>query len=135
MDGKNTMTDTFSDDCLTFRVTGRVKPYVRMTRRGKFTDPQAQEYLASKAAIGYQLKEQMAAADLKMLPAQTPLAVDISVYYKSRMHAHDLDNIIKALLDAMQGIVYQNDCWIDYISALRLAGKVDETIITIREIR
>jgi crossover junction endodeoxyribonuclease RusA len=127
--------DDFLDDCLFFRIEGRPMPAVRMTRRSKFVDPRAQAYLASKTDIQYQLKAQMIEKDYKMLAGQTPLGVVIAVSYTSHKNNHDLDNIVKNLQDSMQGIVYQNDCWIDHISATRKLGKRDKTIIGVWELR
>ena len=98
------------DDCF--------KPYVRMTQRGKFVRPEAQAYLASKDALQLQLNQQM--VDLPMLSESTPLHVDILIDHAHRFNNRDLDNEIKAILDAMQGIVFKNDCWIDRISARRV---------------
>jgi Holliday junction resolvase RusA-like endonuclease len=127
--------DDFLDDCLFFRIEGRLIPAVRMTRRSKFVDPRAQAYLASKTDIQYQLKAQMVEKDYKILAGQTPLGVVIAISYTNRLHKNDLDNVSKNLMDSMQGIVYQNDCWIDVIRATRKLGKRDETIIGIWEIR
>ena len=52
----------------TFLLTGKIKPYVRTTRQGKFVDPQAQEYLASQEALRWQLRQQMTESDWQMLP-------------------------------------------------------------------
>ncbi len=41
-------------DEMHFTLTGKVKPYVRMTRRGKFVNDQAIQYLASKDALQLQ---------------------------------------------------------------------------------
>ena len=111
-----------------FRIEGKLKPYVRMTRRGKWVSPEAQEYLASTFKIVWQFKEQMAMYDYEMWPAQTPLAVNIHIEMASALHRSDLDNQVKAILDAAQGIVFLNDCWIDKIVATRGIG---EDFITI----
>lgn len=105
-----------------FTITGRIKPYVRMTHRGKWTNPQAQEYLASKAAVGYQLTRQMADAGYDMMPDQTPLKVRLELCQPKSLHIADLDNIAKAVIDSAQGIVFRNDCWIDEIEASRKLG-------------
>jgi len=40
-----------------FVLQGKVKPYVRMTRRGKYVSRQAQEYLTSKSKLGWQMMD------------------------------------------------------------------------------
>ena len=94
-----------------FRLTGTVKPYVRMTRRGKWVDPQAQEYLASQDALGWQLKQQMQANEWEMIPRGIPLAAVIVI--QPVRHDEDIDNLAKALLDAAQKIVFEDDRWVD----------------------
>jgi len=96
-----------------FRITGRIIPYVRMTQRSKFTDPDAIAYLASQEAIRWQLKQQMAEHGWEMLPKGVPLFVSVLFAVTSRLHGDDLDNKKKAVLDAMQSLVYKNDCWVD----------------------
>lgn len=106
-----------------FEITGKIKPCVRMTQRGKFVNEQAQEYLASKRSIGLQIRQQMSKSGLEMFPAQTPLYVKLLISQPNNLHRSDLDNLIKAVLDAAQGIVFQNDCWIDDIQAGRQLGE------------
>lgn len=100
-----------------------VKPYVRMTRRGKYVSLEAQEYLASKAELSYQIKQAMLAQGREMFPGQTPLSVVIALYAPSKPgHRCDLDNQVKAILDACNGIVFPDDRWVDWISAHRVIG-------------
>lgn len=105
-----------------FTIEGKIIPYVRMTRKGKFRDSRAQEYLANKKAIGWQIIEQTQQNDWSMLPAQTPLIVFVD-FVKPDLHRGDLDNLAKAVIDAAQGIVFLNDCWIDRIMARRRKGE------------
>jgi Holliday junction resolvase RusA-like endonuclease len=99
-----------------FVITGEIKPYVRMTRRGKWGSPQAREYLASKAAIQMQLRAQMAGREPF---GREPLSVRLWIRVSERLHTKDLDNQIKAILDACNTIVWADDRWIDDISAVR----------------
>ncbi|MDY6867462.1 MAG: hypothetical protein SVT56_06095, partial [Chloroflexota bacterium] len=57
-----------------------VKPYVRMTRRGKHVDPEAQEYLASKENLSWKVKETLQNQGLTMFPGQVPLQVTIRLF-------------------------------------------------------
>lgn len=108
-----------------FTLEGVVKPYVRMTQRGKWVDAQAQQYLASKAAIQVQLQTQMSHNDWNVLSGRIPIGFRMRVQRSSALHRCDLDNIIKAVLDAAQGVVFMNDCWIDSIFARRYIGPTD----------
>jgi Holliday junction resolvase RusA-like endonuclease len=100
-----------------FKLTGEFKPYVRMTRAGKFTNPAAQAYLSSQAALAWQFKQQ---AGGHAMPAKTPLAVKVFIGSPRPFHHSDLDNAVKALQDSAQlaGVI-PNDMWIDSIVAQR----------------
>lgn len=103
-----------------FILTGHITPYVRMTQGGKFSDPAAQRYLASQEALRVQMKTQMAAAGAEMLPAKRSLDVMVMIGTDRK---GDLDNLVKAILDAAQGVVFADDRWVDWIHAQReIAG-------------
>lgn len=120
---------------LRFELTGKIKPYVRMTQKGKFIrvrngkPTQAAEYLDSKAALQWQFKAQMVGREPF---GREPLCVSITVFYQGGFHNHDLDNVIKAILDAMNGIVYPDDRWIDAICAVRGSADDEELSAVVR---
>ena len=101
-----------------FKIKNYIVPAVRMTQGSKW-NTRSQRYLASQTKIGYQLKHQMRDNDWEMLPNSTPLKCAIRVHRKGGLHTCDLDNIVKAILDAAQKIVFKNDLWIDEIEARR----------------
>lgn len=113
-----------------FTLTGKIKPYVRMTRRGKWVNPDAQEYLASQEALGYQLKQQMNARGWQILPAKTPLAVELSIA-TDKVHVSDLDNTLKAVCDSANKIVYPDDCWIDRVRVWRYKADTPKAEFTV----
>ena len=113
----------------------KIKPYVRMTQRGKWVNKQAQQYLNSKSTLMTLIRNQMQQKDYEMMPAQTPLSVSITVHtHTSQGHRADLDNIVKAILDACQGIAFKDDRWIDQIEATREIGKREALYIGISEL-
>ena len=118
----------------TYTIRGKIKPYVRMTQRSKWTDPQAREYLASKMAIGLQLKGQLTRNGNGMFPRRTPLAAHITIWEPGGFHNKDLDNQVKAILDSAQGIVFHDDRWIDCITAERLPGQCYAISMRIEEL-
>ena len=100
-----------------------VKPYVRMTQKGKWSSPQAQEYLASKTNLAFKIKKAMQEFCYEQMPAQTPLFVSATVYvHTSQGHRADLDNILKAILDACNGIAFPDDRWVDELDIDRKIG-------------
>lgn len=95
-----------------------------MTRRGKYVSKQAQEYLASKDRLAFAIRNQMQLQNQSMLPEKTPLKVIIRLYAPtSPGHRCDLDNQIKAILDACNQIAFPDDRWVDQIDAQRFIGK------------
>ena len=102
-------------------IHGKVIPYVRMTRYGKFVNERAQQYMASQQAIALQIKNAMQPQG-KMFPDQTPLSVQVVFEMPERIHTSDLDNQAKAVIDAAQGILYKNDSWIDEMFLKRTKG-------------
>lgn len=120
---------------LRFEIVGKIKPYVRMTRKGKFVRvrngklTQAAEYLDSREALQWQFKAQMMGREPF---GREPLCVSITVFYQNGFHNHDLDNVIKAILDAMNGIVYPDDRWIDAVCAVRGSADDEELSAVVR---
>ena len=105
---------------------GRLKPYVRMTQKGKWIEPQAIEYMECKRHLSYLIKNYMNVNKLKMLPEKTPLMIEIEIGVpKSQGHRADIDNLCKLILDASQGIVFKDDRWIDYVSIKREFGHTE----------
>lgn len=105
-----------------FTLTGKIKPFVRFTRRGMWVDPEAQEYLASKTSLQVQLHNQMVAQGIAMLPGQTPLRLAIVFYFPAGWHNSDVDNLAKAVADAASKFVYPDDRWLDELYARRQKG-------------
>ena len=114
---------------VSFVLKDKIIPYVRMTRNGKWVDKRAQEYLNNKAWLVHQIKEQ----GCEMLAEKTPLAVTIQIETPTP-YKGDLDNLVKAILDAAQHIVFRNDCWIAEIYATREKAKEHRAFVLIGEI-
>ena len=117
-----------------FHLNGHIKPYVRMTQRSKWVDRQAQEYIGSKTRLGRQMKQIMADHGFDMLP-RCPLRVKIEILMTGGVHRCDLDNQVKALLDAAQGIVFPDDRWVDVVEAHRIKSDEDLTILQVERWR
>ena len=113
-----------------FHLEGKIKPYVRMTQRSKSVEAQAIEYIANKHALQYQFKSQMQHNNWDMLP-KAPLSLNVDYTVAERLHGFDLDNVVKAVADAMQEIVIGNDLWIDEVRARRQLGDAFGAVVTI----
>ena len=112
-----------------FVIQGKFKPYVRMTQRSKWANPQARQYLNSQAAVRAQIAIQKQRAGWDMIPPQTPFVAYIDIQMPGRLHCQDLDNQIKAIIDAAQGIVFPDDRWLDATVATRRLGNHHNTVI------
>ncbi len=120
-----------SDDAIFLGLLGKPVPYVRMTQRGKFVKPEAKRYLASKDALARQMRIQMGGHEPL---GREPLIVHLEFWYTSGPdHRRDLDNEIKAVLDAGNGIVWEDDRWIDVIVASRHKAGGDDSVEVIAE--
>lgn len=109
---------------------GKPIPYVRMTRRGKFVNPRAQAYLSSKDALALQMRAQMQQEPLGREPLRVVLRFK---YTRGADHRRDLDNEVKAVLDAANGVVWEDDRWVDEIMAWRGDGAERDEIEMIVE--
>jgi Holliday junction resolvase RusA-like endonuclease len=99
-------------------LAGPVVPYTRMTRNCLWRDD-AQRYLASKTALSVQMRAQMADHRWTMFPARIPLRLCIAFGWC--VHTHDLSNLLKAVEDAGNRIIWADDRWIDRIETSREA--------------
>lgn len=106
-------------------LTGLVVPYTRMTQGSKWT-PRARRYLDWQGAARLELRAQMATHGWQMIPRGEPLQAWICIRPVS--HRRDLDNCIKAVLDAAQGVVFEDDRWIDQITAWQARGETGVTL-------
>ena len=104
-----------------FVINGPITPYTRTTQRQKFVDKRYKRYRASQDHIRLQLQAAMQREGWEMLPERTPLWV--RVWFWPAKHNCDLDNLVKAVLDAAQRVVFKDDRWVDQISAERFRGE------------
>jgi len=77
-------------------------PAVRMTQKGKWCNPRALAYLSWKEAVGYLLK------GMKLPFLEGDISAVITFSFKKSCRA-DIDNLIKGVFDAMQGVLFKND--------------------------
>jgi Holliday junction resolvase RusA-like endonuclease len=101
-----------------------------MTRAGKYIKPEALEYRASQADLAWQIHQQMVERGMLKLPGQTPLRANVKIQTVN-LHTCDLDNQLKAILDAGNKILYPDDRWIDHVIVERSKGPADITVFTI----
>lgn len=92
---------------------------VRMTQRGKWKDKRAMAYLNYKRLIGWQIRQQWSE------PIETPCKVNVTFHMPipqswsqkkkceslgmPHVKKPDIDNIVKGLFDAANGIIWKDD--------------------------
>lgn len=72
-------------------------------------------------------------------PLTSALDVELQFVYKGKGNGHkktrpDLDNLIKYILDAANGLLWVDDSIICKLTAEKIYGKEDQIIIRIREL-
>jgi len=101
-----------------FVVPGRPVPAVRMTQRSKWVDPQAQRYLEYKEFAGWIAKQAV-----KQKPINGQVAAKFRFYLKPKGRNPDLSNLIKAIEDALNKIVWKDDVQVRHIDASMIISK------------
>lgn len=86
-----------------FTIPGRPIPAARMTRRGKWLNKQAQKYIAFKQQVGWEARKHFKE------PWQGPVGVELRFYLRVNRSRGDGDNLVKAVLDGMNCIAWQDD--------------------------
>ena len=135
-----------------FTVDGRPVPAVRMTQKSKYTSKAAARYLSYKSLVKHTARNTMIQTQAKRM--EKPLAVSVDVYYSipksftkrdrdeiinsgytvKPITRGDIDNIVKSITDACNGVVYDDDIQIVQLSASKNYGKVDCVHVTIEEL-
>ena len=98
---------------------GRHKPYTRMTQRSKYVSKAAQEYLSSQERIGYILLNERNRQGYSEPIFPLGVSLQIAVLYNWTLNTMDLSNLLKAVEDAGNGIIWADDRWIDHIMVSR----------------
>jgi len=91
----------------------------RVTRRGKFHQYESPEAKAYKTGVALLLKS----LKVTKFDAQTKIAVTVYIYRPRA--SGDLDNRLKALLDALNGLVWEDDRQVVEIHAYRAEDKAN----------
>lgn len=108
-------------DPITIWIEGKVVPYTRMTRRGKYVKPDAIRYIESqnrlKSVIGLSIEDEHS-DDTWYVPEKCRFGAHMTFYVTS-LHHCDLDNLVKAVIDACQKVLFKDDRYCDAIYASR----------------
>lgn len=113
-----------------FHVNEDVYPYVRMTRRSKYVEQRALAYQAWMARFRTALHELLMFRKLERLMVKKPMWIKITILEQKKVrHNRDLDNCVKAVIDACQGVLFHNDFWFDEITARRVQSAAGPCVV------
>lgn len=82
--------------------------------------------LLSSEGRAYKTRAALAAKSQGARPLSGPVAVSLEVYRPRRIG--DLDNVLKAVLDALRGVAYHDDRQVVAISAVRADDKANPRV-------
>lgn len=111
----------------------RLIPYVRMTRRGKWVNSRAKEYLDNQEQLAWLFKKKWGQSE--PIPENVPLEISFSVHYRDK-RVRDSDNCDKAIRDALQksGII-RNDRQIRGTGITRVWNDgVDRVVVSLKRL-
>jgi Holliday junction resolvase RusA-like endonuclease len=104
-----------------------------MTQRSKWTS-RARRYLDSQHELALAFRVAMSRSGWMMIQRGNPLHVTIIIEHAGGFHNRDLDNEVKAILDAAQGVVFEDDRWVDDIEAWRTDGDQERITLIVKEV-
>ncbi|MEM5786532.1 MAG: RusA family crossover junction endodeoxyribonuclease [Syntrophobacteraceae bacterium] len=110
---------------VSFAVEGepRAKQSFRFSRRGHFTDPRIKEW---QNAVAWQARIAMQGMD----PICGKVAMRVTFYLRTH-HRVDLDNLQKAVGDALAGIVYKDDSQIVNLQLEKRINKIPGVLVEV----
>lgn len=113
-----------------------VKPYVRQTQRSKYVDESAQEYNGNRDALRYKIREELIAMGLPapLYPKSARLRMHVVVARKKDQTRTDASNLLKAVEDAGNEVLYDDDCQIWELWMTKVQDTSDWVEIALEEI-
>lgn len=113
---------------LEVRVPGPAVPKPRMTRRDQWLRPMrdcVRRYYAWKDVVKFTTIEE--AKKYQGIPHDGPVMLDITFYFEqgdkvATLHTKkpDIDNLVKAVMEALTGVVYIDDCQVAVCCATKM---------------
>jgi len=108
-------------------IPGNLQPAPRMTRRSKFVSEIAKRYLTQKETIQWLAKQ----AKLPLL-YEGNISISIRFYFNDKRQ-RDLDNLMKSVTDALNGIAYKDDSQITIAVLAKYKDNIPRTEVEISE--
>lgn len=121
---------------LSFRVE-QPYPAQRMPNKTRFTSEKAAKALAFQAAVGLRAKETMHVLGVPIVTREDNLyvVVDVRLYHAapltSSRRRYDVDNVLKAILDGANGVVWTDD-WLVVAASVELIWSPNDDAAVVR---
>ena len=113
-------------------IDARHKPYTRMTQASKWVDKSAQDYLDSQTNLRGILMEAKTTQGYIAAPIfRKGIPLRLVLIYGYAMNNQDVSNLLKAVEDAANKVIYDDDRWIDEVIVRRAKRKRDVSSILI----
>jgi crossover junction endodeoxyribonuclease RusA len=108
----------------TFRIEGRplAKGRPRLTKSGRVYTPAATQKYENHVAVSYggpDFGDALLSVDAAFYPTHTLVTISETDATKSTLNA-DVDNLVKALLDGLNGVAFTDDKQVHELSAVKL---------------
>ena len=101
-------------------IDARHKPYTRFTRRGQWVSEKAIAYKDSQTNLRAILMEAKTTQGYTAAPIfEAGIPLRLILIYGYAMNNQDLSNLLKAIEDAANKVIYDDDRWIDEIVTKR----------------
>lgn len=106
-----------------FTIPGRPVPYTRMTRRGQYVKAAPKRYKAYLDIVRLYARQAMVRNGFQFIPKKIPIEMGCKVYLCGGLDG-DLSNYLKAIEDALNNVVYEDDRYI-----VRYIGEPEKVFI------
>jgi len=110
-----------------FIIPGRPVPAARMTNKSKFVRPEALRYLAYKEKVGWFAKK----SGVEKIDADVEVECR---FYLNGGHIPDIDNLLKAVLDGLNGVAWDNDRKVRKVKAERIDSEAEYAEVILRKL-
>lgn len=124
-----------------FVINTRPTPKQRHRHNGKFvyTPKRTAEY---ERLVKLVCNSAMVKYKQKIFNKKTPVFLDVQFMFFSKIHMDgkpvtkrpDIDNLIKSLMDGLNGALYEDDNCVCGINATKVYGKKDAVFVTVKQI-
>lgn len=105
---------------MTFVIDHVPHPYTRTTRRQQWVDERWRRYVNSRDHLRADVSVQMRQYGWRPYTTGEHLSISVKVLTgRENYNDVDADNILKGILDGLQGVAFPNDAWVDELYLIR----------------